>query len=40
MSGPAADYCPFSQTYNLCVVVEPADGWRLMYMRRLPVWQA
>ena len=26
MSGPAADYCPFSQTYNLCVVVEPADG--------------
>lgn len=26
MSGPAADYCPFSKTNNLCVVVEPADG--------------
>lgn len=26
MSGPAADYCPFSKTCNLCVVVEPADG--------------
>lgn len=25
MSGPAADYCPFSKTQNLCVVVEPAD---------------
>ena len=25
-SGPAADYCPFSKTNNLCVVVEPADG--------------
>ena len=26
MSGPAADYCPFSKTYNLCVVIEPKDG--------------
>lgn len=26
MSGPAADYCPFSKTYNLCVVVEPQEG--------------
>ena len=26
MSGPAADYCPFSKTYNLCVVIEPQDG--------------
>ncbi|MEF9839939.1 MAG: sarcosine reductase complex component B subunit alpha [Lachnospiraceae bacterium] len=26
MSGPAADYCPFSKTYNLCVVVEPKEG--------------
>lgn len=26
MSGPAADYCPFSKTQNLCVVIEPADG--------------
>lgn len=25
MSGPAADYCPFSGTQNLCVVMEPAD---------------
>lgn len=23
MSGPAADYCPFSKTINLCVVIEP-----------------
>ena len=23
MSGPAADYCPFSKTVNLCVVIEP-----------------
>lgn len=23
MSGPAADYCPFSKTCNLCVVMEP-----------------
>jgi glycine reductase len=26
MSGPAADYCPFSKTLNLCVVVEPVEG--------------
>ena len=26
MSGPAAEYCPFSKTYNLCVVIEPKDG--------------
>lgn len=26
MSGPAADYCPFSKTLNLCVVVEPKEG--------------
>ncbi len=26
MSGPAADYCPFSKTYNLCIVVEPREG--------------
>ena len=26
MSGPAADYCPFSKTVNLCVVIEPKDG--------------
>ncbi|MEG1139529.1 MAG: glycine/sarcosine/betaine reductase component B subunit, partial [Lachnospiraceae bacterium] len=26
MSGPAADYCPFSKTFNLCVVVEPKEG--------------
>lgn len=25
MSGPAAKYCPFSQTYNICVLIEPAD---------------
>lgn len=26
MSGVAADYCPFSQTVNLCVVIEPIEG--------------
>lgn len=26
MSGPAAKYTPFSETYNVCVVIEPADG--------------
>ncbi|MCP1108792.1 hypothetical protein M2145_000644 [Lachnospiraceae bacterium PF1-21] len=26
MSGPAAAYCPFSKTFNLCVVVEPREG--------------
>ena len=26
MSGPAADYCPFSKTVNLCVVIEPKEG--------------
>ena len=26
MSGPAADYCPFSKTNNICVVVEPQEG--------------
>ncbi|MEG0108267.1 MAG: sarcosine reductase complex component B subunit alpha [Lachnospiraceae bacterium] len=26
MSGPAADYCPFSKTLNLCVVLEPKEG--------------
>ena len=26
MSGVAADYCPFSKTVNLCVVIEPKDG--------------
>lgn len=26
MSGPAADYCPFSKTLNLCVVIEPKEG--------------
>lgn len=26
MSGPAADYCPFSKTQNVCVVIEPKDG--------------
>lgn len=25
MSGPTAKYTPFSQTYNVCVVIEPAD---------------
>ena len=26
MSGPAADYCPFSKTQNVCVVIEPKEG--------------
>lgn len=26
MSGPAAEYCPFSQTQNVCVVIEPKEG--------------
>lgn len=26
MSGPAAKYTPFSETYNVCVVIEPAEG--------------
>lgn len=26
MTGPAADYCPFSKTQNVCVVIEPKDG--------------
>ena len=26
MAGPIADYCPFSKTQNVCVVIEPADG--------------
>ncbi len=26
MSGPAADYCPFSKTHNICVVMEPKEG--------------
>ena len=26
MSGPAADYCPFSKTLNVCVVIEPKEG--------------
>jgi len=26
MSGVAADYCPFSQTVNLCVVIEPLEN--------------
>ncbi|MBP8784679.1 MAG: glycine/sarcosine/betaine reductase component B subunit [Synergistaceae bacterium] len=26
MSGPAAEYCPFSQTQNVCVVIEPQEG--------------
>ncbi len=26
MSGPAADYCPFSKTQNVCVVMEPKEG--------------
>ena len=26
MSGVAADYCPFSKTVNLCVVIEPQEG--------------
>ncbi len=26
MSGPAADYCPFSKTQNVCVIIEPKEG--------------
>ncbi len=26
MSGPIAKYCPFSETYNVCVVVTPQEG--------------
>lgn len=26
MSGPAAEYCPFSKTQNVCVVIEPQEG--------------
>lgn len=26
MSGPAAEYCPFSKTQNVCVVIEPREG--------------
>ena len=26
MSGPTAKYTPFSQTYNVCVVIEPREG--------------
>lgn len=26
MSGPAAGYCPFSATQNVCVVIEPKEG--------------
>ncbi|MCH3915161.1 MAG: glycine/sarcosine/betaine reductase component B subunit [Acidaminococcaceae bacterium] len=26
MSGVAADYCPFSKTQNVCVVMEPKEG--------------
>ncbi len=26
MSGPGAEYTPFSKTYNVCVVVEPKEG--------------
>jgi len=26
MSGPAAEYCPFSKTQNVCVVIEPKEG--------------
>lgn len=26
MSGEAAQYCPFSKTYNVCVVIEPKEG--------------
>ncbi|MDD2215077.1 MAG: sarcosine reductase complex component B subunit alpha [Eubacteriales bacterium] len=26
MSGPAAKYCPFCSTYNVCIVIEPAEG--------------
>jgi len=26
MSGPTAKYTPFSETYNVCIVIEPKDG--------------
>ncbi len=26
MSGPTAKYTPFSQTYNVCIVIEPEEG--------------
>ena len=26
MAGPIAKYCPFSETQNVCVVIEPAEG--------------
>ena len=26
MSGPAAEYCPFSKTQNVCIVIEPQEG--------------
>lgn len=26
MSGPTAKYCPFSETNNVCIVIEPAEG--------------
>jgi glycine reductase len=26
MSGPGAPYCPFSQTLNICLVLEPVEG--------------
>lgn len=26
MSGPTAQYTPFSQTYNVCIVIEPQEG--------------
>lgn len=26
MSGPAAEYCPFSKTQNVCVLIEPQEG--------------
>ncbi len=26
MSGPTAKYTPFSQTYNVCIVIEPKEG--------------
>ena len=26
MSGPGAEYTPFSQTKNICLVIEPRDG--------------
>ena len=26
MSGPTAKYCPFSETNNVCIVIEPVEG--------------